>query len=114
MKRFVSILLCALSLAAVAPAQAHGYGGWHGGGGYYHDYHREYRGGYGGGWVGPLLGAALVGGAIYAATTPRYEVVTPGYVVPSAPPRVAYFCPTSQQFYPNVPACNVPWQLTNY
>ena len=32
-----------------------------------------------------------------------------------APPsRVAYFCPTSQQFYPNVPTCQVPWQPMNY
>jgi len=117
MKRLVSILLCALSMAAVAPAQAHGFGGWHGGGGYHGDYHGGYGYGYNG-WVAPLVGAAIVGGAVYAATAPRYEVVTPGYVVAppnvySNAPRVSYYCPTAQQFYPTVPACNVPWQLVN-
>jgi hypothetical protein len=106
MKRLASILLCAVSLMAVAPAQAHGWhGGWHGGG-------------YGRGWVAPVLGAAIVGGAIYAATAPTYVYPAQSYVVAppvtAAPPRVAYFCPTSQQFYPAVPACNVPWQVTNY
>jgi len=113
MKRLVSILLCALSMAAVAPAQAHGFGGWHGGGGYHGGYGYGYNG-----WVAPLVGAAIVGGAVYAATAPRYEVVTPGYVVAppnvySNAPRVSYYCPTAQQFYPAVPACNVPWQLVN-
>lgn len=121
MKRLVFISLCALSLTAVAPAQAHGFGGWRGGEFHEHNEfreHHEFRGGYGRGWVAPVLGAAIVGGAIYAATAPTYVYPAQSYVVAppvtAAPPRVAYFCPTSQQFYPVVPACNVPWQVTNY
>ena len=37
---------------------------------------------------------------------------TPTVVVP--PPRVAYFCQTSQQYYPVVPVCDVPWMMVNY
>jgi hypothetical protein len=91
-------------------------------GGYYH-------GGYRGGWVAPafiggaLLGAALAAPAypayaypvvnpapVYPAVVPAYPAVTPGYAVPAPQPQ-GYFCPTSRQFYPNVPTCNVPWQL---
>lgn len=111
MKRISVLLACVLSLAAALPAQAHGYG--HGGyrGGYHHD-----GGGWRGDWVAPLVGAAIVGGVLYAATTPSYAapvVVTPPPVVPASP-RVAYFCSTSQQYYPNVPTCAVPWQLVSY
>ena len=67
-------------------------------------------------WLAPVLGAALVGSVIYAASTPSYAI--PQTVVVQqqyAPPtRVAYFCPTAQQFYPNVPTCQVPWQVTSY
>jgi hypothetical protein len=114
MKRISVLLACVLSLATALPVQAHGYGYGHGGyhgGGYYHG-----GGGWRGGWVAPLVGAAIVGGALYAATTPSYAtpvVVTPPPVVPAAP-RVAYFCSTSQQYYPNVPTCAVPWQLVSY
>jgi len=129
MKRLSSLLACLLACAFVLPAQAHGgfghgggayvgghggYGGWHGGG-YRHDY---YRGSWGNNWVAPVLGAALVGGALYAASTPSYVVQQPSVVVmpqQTLPPaRVAYFCGTSQQYYPNVPSCPVPWQLVNY
>ena len=110
MKRASILLTGLLSVVLVMPAQAHafGHGGYHGGYGY--------RGGWGHSWVGPAIGAAIVGGAIYAASTPSYVmpqqvVVQQQYVPPS---RVAYFCPTSQQFYPNVPTCQVPWQQTNY
>ena len=111
MKRISVLLACVLSLATALPVQAHGYG--HGGyhGGYHHD------GGWRGGWMAPLVGAAIVGGAVYAATSPSYAaapvVVTPSPVAP-VPPRVAYFCSTSQQYYPNVPTCAVPWQLVSY
>jgi hypothetical protein len=83
--------------------------GYHGGYGHHHG------GGWGNNWVGPVLGAAIVGSAIYAASTPTYAVVAPPVVAVAPPaPRVAYFCGTSQQFYPNVPTCNVPWQLVSY
>ena len=115
MKRISVLLACVLSLATALPVQAHGYGHGHGGyhgGGYYHG-----GGGWRGGWVAPLLGAAIVGGAVYAATSPSYAaapvVVTPPPVAP-VPARVAYFCSASQQYYPNVPTCAVPWQLVSY
>lgn len=116
MKRLSTLLLCVLACVAVVPAQAHG-GGWHGGGhggggyGYAHP-----GGGWRNNWVAPVLGAALVGSVIYAVNTPRY-VVTPPVVVdqpPMYPNRVAYFCSTAQQYYPNVPSCNVPWQVVSY
>ena len=62
----------------------------------------------------PVLGAAIVGSVIYAASTPSYAapvVVQQQYAPPN---RVAYFCSTSQQYYPNVPTCQVPWQPVNY
>ena len=113
MKRLLAPLLFVLTLLAVVPAQAHG-GGWHGGGyGYGYGHH---GGGYRNGWVAPVLGAALVGSVIYAANSPHYVVSPP--VVVSAPPvypsRVAYFCGTTQQYYPNVPSCDVPWQPVSY
>ena len=118
MKRLSTLLLCVLACVVVMPAQAHGGGGgWHGGGhggggyGYAHP-----GGGWRNDWAGPVLGAALVGSVIYAANTPRY-VVTPPVVVtqpPVYPNRVAYFCSTAQQYYPNVPSCNVPWQVVSY
>jgi hypothetical protein len=128
MKRVSALLACLLAFAVVLPAQAdgRGYGGGHGGrhGGYGHTYGGHgYGHGHGGHyrgasnpWLGPVLGAALVGGVIYAASTPSYAmpstvVVQQQYAPPS---RVAYFCPTSQQFYPNVPTCQVPWQATSY
>lgn len=117
MKRISILFACLLSVLLALPAQAHGYGhggghGGHGGrqGGFGH------RGGWNNHWVGPVLGAAIVGGAIYAASTPSYAM--PGQVIVQQqylpPSRVAYFCPTSQQFYPNVATCQVPWQPTNY
>jgi hypothetical protein len=122
MKRFSILLACLLSLGLFAPAQAHGvghgagfsghhfggHGGGHGGFGY--------RGSWGQNWVAPVLGAAIVGSAIYAASTPGYAmsptvVVQQNYVPPS---RVAYFCPTAQQYYPHVATCQVPWQPVSY
>jgi hypothetical protein len=120
MKRVSILLACLLSAVLAVPAQAHGFGHGHGSGGYgaYGDHHGGYgyRSGWGHNWAGPALGVAIVGGAIYAASTPSYAmpqtvVVQQQYAPPS---RVAYFCPSSQQFYPNVLTCQVPWQLTNY
>lgn len=115
--------IAALSLAALAlalPAQAQTVvtqityrtgGGWYQGG----------HGGYGGGhhghgygrWAGPLLGAAVIGGLVYAN---RPQVYTePVYInAPPTPPRVAYFCSAYQQYYPSVATCPVPWQLVSY
>jgi hypothetical protein len=115
MKRVSALLACVLAFAVVLPAQAdgrgHGGGGRHGG----HGYGNHYRGS-SNHWLAPVLGAAIVGSVLYAASTPSYAmpqqvVVQQQYEPPS---RVAYFCPTSQQFYPNVSSCQVPWQATNY
>ncbi len=115
MKR--SLLLLALSGALATAPSAFAHGGWgHGGGG--HGYH-----GGSGRWVGPVLGAALVGTAVYAATYPRVVYSQPmvmGPTVMVAPPvvvdpaRVAYYCNTYQQYYPNVATCPVPWQVVPY
>lgn len=122
MKRISILLACLLSAVLAVPAQANGFGHGHGHGGHgyggYGGHHGGYgyRGGWGNNWVAPVLGAAIVGGAIYAASTPSY--VMPQQVVVQqqyAPPsRVAYFCPTAQQYYPQVPSCQVPWQLVSY
>jgi hypothetical protein len=105
MKRVSALLACLLTFAVVLPAQA---GGHHGHGGYH--------GGYGNHWLAPVLGAAVVGSVIYAASTPSYAMTQPVVVQQQyAPPsRVAYFCPTAQQYYPTVPTCQVPWQPVNY
>ena len=125
MKRFSTLLACLFAFAVVLPAQADGrghggYGGGHGGyghnyGGHGYGYGGHYRGAsnY---WLAPVLGAALVGSVVYAASTPSYVmpqtvVVQQQYAPPS---RVAYFCPTAQQYYPNVPTCQVPWQPVSY
>ena len=114
MKRLSAFIACLLSATLAVPAHAHGFGHGGGYGGHHGGY--GYRGGWGNNWVAPVLGAALVCGAIYAASTPSYAmpaqvVVQQQYLPPS---RVAYFCPTSQQYYPNVPTCQVPWQPMNY
>ena len=93
-------------------------GGVHQGGGfaYRHGGH-GHRGGWSGNWVGPAVGAALLGGAIYAASTPSYAVQQQVLIAPQplpAAPRVAYFCSTAQAYYPQVPTCQVPWQLVSY
>ena len=112
MKRLSTLMLCLLTCVTVLPAHAHGGGGWHGGVGYGH----HQWGGWRNDWVGPVLGAAVVGSVIYAANTPRYVVSPPVVVTPPViyPNRIAYFCSTAQQYYPNVPTCNVPWQVVNY
>ncbi len=119
MKRFFSIFILSLSACIAAPAWAGGPG--HHGGGHYHGGYRHHGGGWNSHWVGPVLGAAIVGSAIYAASTPAYAApvqtvtVYPPVVTMAPPaPRVAYVCGPSQQFYPTVPTCTVPWQLVSY
>ena len=131
MKRISALFACLLAFAVVLPAQADGRGGRHGGHGFSQNYGGHHGGhayGYGGHgyrnhyrgsnhqWLAPVLGAALVGSVIYSATSssyamPQQVVVQQQYVPPS---RVAYFCPTAQQYYPTVPTCQVPWQPVNY
>ena len=141
MKRISALFACLLAFALVLPAQADGRGGYgvhgghgggrHGGHGFgqnYGGHHGAHAHGYGGHgyrnhyrgshhqWLAPVLGAALVGSVIYSATSssyamPQQVVVQQQYVPPS---RVAYFCPTAQQYYPTVPTCQVPWQPVNY
>jgi hypothetical protein len=115
MKSKLLTVLTAAVVSAATPAFAHG--GYGHGGGY------GYRHGYGSHWVAPVLGAALVGTAIYAATYPRVvysQPVVMGPPVVAAPPvvvdpaRVAYFCNSYQQYYPNVQTCPVPWQVVPY
>jgi hypothetical protein len=107
MKRLLMILLMSVGMMSVMPAQAHWHGerfegGYHGGGGWHT------------GWVLPAVGGALVGSALYAATSPHYMVSSPPVVMSPPVQRTAYFCPTSQQYYPNVPVCNMPWQVVGY
>jgi len=94
----------------------HGYGDryrqgrGYGGGGYHHHHRSDW------GWS-PWAAAALLGTSVYLANTysqPSVSTVIVSPPVVYAPPRVAYFCQTSQQYYPTVPVCEVPWQLVNY
>jgi len=82
-----------------------------------------YRGGYhhhrGGDrdWS-PWATVAVIGTSLYIANSmanqPVTTVVVPQPVVTYSPPRVAYFCQASQQYYPVVPTCTMPWQMVNY
>ncbi len=104
MKRISLLVAILLAFASALPAHAHGYG--HGREAYRD---RGYsQGDYGYRWVRPWVGAAIVGGAAYAVMPPIR------YVQPTPVPRTAYFCAASQQFYPNVPTCTVPWQVVTY
>jgi hypothetical protein len=80
------------------------------GGGYHH-----HRGGWG--WS-PLAAAAVIGSSVYIANSLATPPVTTVYVSPPvvqySPPRVAYFCSASQQYYPVVSTCPMPWQLVSY
>ncbi len=86
-----------------------GRGGYHGGG--YHHHHREW------GWT-PLAAAAVLGSSFYIANSLANPPATAVYVYPPVvtynPPRLAYFCPVSQQYYPVVPSCLMPWQVVSY
>jgi hypothetical protein len=115
-----------------AQAEPHGMGAMamHGGGGHsfgqgfaqrgYVGHGGGYRGGYSGGWVAPLLGAAIVGGAIYAAmpapvVVPQPQVIYPQQqAVVTDPSRVRYYCQPYQQYYPNVTQCPGAWQVVPF
>ncbi len=125
----IALTLFAALTGATGSAQADfpGRGGiaMHGGGGHgfgpgFHPHnHGGYGGGYRGGWAAPLLGAALVGGAIYA-TRPAPVVVQPPPVIyqqPAVitdPSRVSYYCQPYQQYYPHVTQCPSAWQIVPY
>jgi hypothetical protein len=111
MKRLLAVCTLCVAGAVALPAQAHGMGGWRGGYGHHHGGEH--------GWVGPVLGAAIIGSAIYAASTPVYAsapVYAPAPVIMTAPPpqRVAYYCASWGQYYPAVQSCPVPWQPVAY
>ena len=80
----------------------------------------SYQGGYGhrhhGGHWAPWLSMAALGTTVYLAQqyTPPPATVYVSPPVVMEPPRVAYFCQTVQQYYPNTPTCPVPWQLVPY
>ena len=114
-----TVLVLALAVTG-AVSQAHPGGFGHGHGGYGHG------GGWSrGGWVAPVLAAGLIGGAIYAGSQPVYgpTYVNPPILVNPAPTYmngapgmvapVAYYCSAYQQYYPQVGACPVPWQIVN-
>jgi len=84
--------------------------GWRHRGGHHH-----YRGDRG--WS-PLATAVVIGTTFYIANTlasqPPVKVIVSPPVVQYSPVRVAYFCQASQQYYPVVPICTMPWQIVNY
>ena len=124
MKKFLIVLMTALSLLGTTSSFAHG---WHGGG-YGEGYRGCYHGGYGYGFA-PFVAGALLGGAVvgstYSSSAPIYYsspvVVAPQtvYVQPqmamqSVPVQPhAYYCASAQNYYPYVQTCDVPWQQTN-
>ena len=91
---------------------ARGYDRGHGGHGAYRHSDRDLR------WV-PWVSAAVIGSSLYWANQAYSQPSTTIIVTPPPPvaieaPRVAYFCQSSRQYYPNVPTCNMPWQLVPY
>ena len=97
--------------------QARGYDRGHGGHGG-HGGHRHGRGDRDLRWV-PWVSAAVIGSSLYWANQAYNQQSTTVIVTPPPPvvieaPRVAYFCQSSRQYYPNVPTCNMPWQLVPY
>jgi|SRR5579862_3846819 len=118
MKRVVSaVLACACvaaALAAAAPAQAedrwwhddihrfheHDFAVWRGG----RWFHGDHGGRLGWWWI--------VGGVWYFYPAPIYPYPDP-YVPPVAvtpAPQYYYWCRAPAGYYPQVPACRVPWQ----
>jgi hypothetical protein len=93
-------------------SHARGYERGHGGHGGYGRGDRDLR------WV-PWVSAAVIGSSLYWANQAYSQPSTTIIVTPPPPvaieaPRVAYFCQSSRQYYPNVPVCNMPWQLVPY
>lgn len=125
-------LFCAaLSLILVTPSLSFAGGdGWrghssHGYSGHDQGYDRGHggHGGHGRGdqnlrWV-PWASAVVIGSSLYWANQAYSQPSTTIIVTPAPPvaleaPRVAYFCQSSRQYYPNVATCNMPWQLVPY
>ena len=124
-------LFCAaLSLILITPNLSFAGGdGWrghssHGYSGHARGYDRGHGGhGHGRGdrdlrWV-PWVSVAVIGSSLYWANQAYSQPSTTIIVTPAPPvaleaPRVAYFCQSSRQYYPNVPVCNMPWQLVPY
>jgi len=122
------LFYAALSLILVAPSLSFAGGdGWrghssHGYSGHARGYDRGH-GGHGRGdrdlrWV-PWVSAAVIGSSLYWANQAYSQPSTTIIVTPPPPvaieaPRVAYFCQSTRQYYPNVPTCNMPWQLVPY
>ena len=95
--------------------QNRGYDRGYDGGGYRHHGH---QGRQAWGWA-PWVSAAVIGSGLYWANQAYSE--PSATVIPPLPPpvvleapRVAYFCQSSRQYYPNVATCNMPWQLVPY
>ncbi|MDI6748952.1 MAG: hypothetical protein QMD73_02080 [Rhodocyclaceae bacterium] len=111
MKKTTLAITAAALLAASLPAQAdpHGHGRYYYGPPVGHHHHHPHRG-------APLawvLGGIALGSALVAIAPPRPVVAAPAVVVappPSPPPRTAWFCPSYQAYYPNVPYCPEGWQ----
>jgi len=122
-------LFCAaLSLILITPSLSFAGGdGWRGHSSHgYSGHARGYDRGHGGHgrsdqdlrWV-PWVSAAVIGSSLYWANQAYSQPSTTIIVTPAPPvaleaPRVAYFCQSSRQYYPNVPICNMPWQLVPY
>ncbi len=87
---------------------------WHGD--IHHFQDRDFGIWRGGRWFhGPHGGRAgwwwIVGGVWYFYPAPVYPYPDP-YTPPvvAAPPQTYYWCPNPAGYYPQVPACPVPWQ----
>lgn len=135
MKLFKSCFLILALLSPVFNAQAHGYGGWRGGGyyggrGWYGGSGWGYRGGgfYGGIVIGPGLGYGGGWGWGWPYYPPYYAyppaVVTvpvptspPVYIeqgvqpAPQDPANYWHYCSNPPGYYPTVQECPGGWQL---
>ena len=70
-------------------------------------YHRSW-GYHGGWWAAPLVVGGVIGYELSHPTVivnPNPVLVTPAPVVQQA----AYYCPTTQAYYPAVQTCDQPW-----
>ena len=108
-----SLLAVALLLVSAAPSLAGGRGHWHGGHAHWHGGPRVFVG------FGPWWGYPYP----YYYYPPPYYYTPPPVVVQeppvyvqqgaTAPPATQqsfwYYCPTSRDYYPNVPSCSEAW-----
>ena len=118
----VAILMGSVNVAMAEPRHGHSRAGtevristYERRGGYDRGGHHHHSRGWG--WS-PLAAAAVIGSGFYIANSFATPSVTTVYVSPPvvqySPPQVAYFCAASQQYYPVVPTCTMPWQLVSY